>query len=194
MENLLARLREWLKHAAQALTNAARNDPRDLPLALSPGRSKCAEPLVQIADVAGGHWPAKVRAALVAVLDLSEISPELQLLSDVRVIFRDKNNPEFLATGDLLCELRKMDSRPWSAWGPKSGRRLAGHLRPFAIIGCRLHRGSGDPFMGYLLKDLHDAWERYLPASPTRMEEQLEISSETSASQPGTTLCAIGAD
>lgn len=165
MEKLLARLKEWLKQAAHALTDAAKSNPHDLPLALSLGQSERAEPLVHIADVAGGAWPAKVRAALVAVFDLAEVSPELQLLSDVRAIFRNRNNPEYLATSDLLSELREMENRPWSAWGPKSGRRLAGHLRKFDIGPRPLHYGSPTGFKGYRISDFQDAWDCYLPPS-----------------------------
>ena len=85
------------------------------------------------------------------------------MLSDLRTIFRDKDNPEYLATGDLLSQLRTLDSRPWSAWPGNSGRRLAFLLRPFGITSRRLYFGSEDGFMGYLLEDFHDAWERYLP-------------------------------
>lgn len=168
-----ARLKDWLKQAAQSLTNAAKNDPHDLPLALSPGQRECAEPLVHIADVAGGAWPAKVRAALVAVFELVEVSPELQLLSDVRAIFRNKNNPEYLATSDLLSELREMEDRLWSAWGPKSGRRLAGHLRKFDIGPRDLHFGCTTAFKGYRISHLQDAWDRYLPplAAPVDSDE-----------------------
>ena len=50
--------------------------------------------------------------------------------------------------------------------------RLAFHLRPFGITSRRLYFGSEDGFMGYLLKDFHDAWERYLPASSIPVESQ----------------------
>ncbi len=171
-------LHRWLKQVSSALAQAATNLPPDLPPALSPGQSHCAEPLVHIADVAGGAWPAKVRAALVAVFNLAEVNPELQMLFDVRAIFRDENNPEYLATRDLLSQLRALDNRPWSAWSSKSGRRLAGRLRPFGIMSRRLYSASGDDFMGYLLTDFQDAWERYLPALPPGVEsERIKVKS-----------------
>ena len=193
MEKLLARLREWLKQATHALSEAAKNEPRDLPLALSPGQSKCAEPLVHIADVAGGAWPAKVRAALVAVFDLVEVSPELQLLSDVRAIFRNKNNPEYLATSDLLSELREMENRPWSAWGPKSGRRLAGHLRKFDIGPSPLHYGCSTGFKGYRISDFQDAWERYLPSAASVESDESAVSSEEISHQCGMNIASAPA-
>ena len=157
------RLRQWLQHVSSALTEAAKSFPPDLPPTLALEQSKCAESLVHIADVAGGSWPARVRAALIAVFDLAQANPELQMLFDIHTIFREKNNPEYLSTSDLLSQLRSLDHRPWSAWGSKSGRRLAGHLRPFGIMSRRLHVCSEDDVMGYLLQDFHDPWERYLP-------------------------------
>ncbi len=159
------RLCRWLSQASSALVEAGRHLPPGLSPALSPGQGNCAEPLVHIADVAGGDWPRKIRAALVTAFDLAEAGPELQMLSDLRAIFRDRNDPEYLATSDLLSQLRALDSRPWSAWPANSGRRLAFHLRPFGIASRRLYFGSENGFMGYFLKDFHDAWERYLPAS-----------------------------
>ncbi|HEV2992707.1 MAG TPA: DUF3631 domain-containing protein [Candidatus Angelobacter sp.] len=83
------RLRRWLQEASPALSQAAKSFPPDLPPTLALGQIKCAEPLIHIAGVAGGGWPAKIRAALVAVFDLAEASPELQMLFDVHAIFRD---------------------------------------------------------------------------------------------------------
>jgi len=169
---LVHRLKEWTQDVRTALIQAAKNDPPDLPLTLSPGQRRCAEPLLHIADVARGSWPAKARAALTAVFDLAEASLPLQMLSDVRSIFTLKENPEYLATSDLLSQLRTMESRPWSDWHAKSGRRLGSLLRPFGISSNTLHR-EGAEFKGYRVQDFQDAWERYLPfqsASPTSGE------------------------
>jgi hypothetical protein len=193
MTILLARLKEWLMQAAQALTNAAKNDPHDLPLTLSPGQRECAEPLVHIADAAGGAWPAKVRAALVALFNLVEASPELQLLSDVRAVFRNKNNPEYLGTSDLLSELREMENRPWCAWGPKSGRRLAGHLRKFEIGPSPLHYGCSTGFKGYRISDFQDAWERYLPSVASADPDESAVSSEEIGNQCGMNIASAPA-
>src|SRR5690242_523196 len=73
------------------------------------------------------------------------------MLWDLRSIFREKNNPEYLATSDLLSELRKIESRPWSGWGAKSGRRIASLLRPFGILPEHLNPSEGQ-FRGYLVR------------------------------------------
>lgn len=172
--DLLARpLKEWAKNISPALAQAAQNQPAQLPPTLLPGQHRCVEPLIHIADFAGGSWPQKARAAAVAVFDLADASPHLQMLWDVRAIFRSKNNPEYIPTTDLLAELRKMDARPWSDWGPKSGKRLAAHLRPFGIVPQHLNRGSEGDFRAYLAKDFQDAWERYMQPFASRESKEL---------------------
>jgi Protein of unknown function (DUF3631) len=204
-QGLKQRLTNWLQQISDLLQQSARKDPANLPPTLSPGQRKIAEPLIHIADLAGGSWPAKVRAALAAVFDLADASPSLQMLCDVRSIFREKDNPEYFATADLLTELRAMESRPWSAWGPKSGRRIAFHLRPFGIGPRDLHYDSPTTFKGYRIADFQDAWERYLPPSAACVElddcaasqrgnnapRGLEMASATSSA---TEISAIGAD
>lgn len=202
---LKTRLTNWLQQSSDLLRQSARKELASLPPTLSPGQRKIAEPLIHIADLAGGSWPAKVRVALAAVFDLADASPSLQMLCDVRSIFHEKNNPEYLSTADLLAELRAMESRPWSAWGPKSGRSVAFHLRPFGIGPRDLHYGSPSSFKGYRIADFQDAWERYLPPAAAVVElddsavsqrgmdapRGMEIASATSSA---TEISAIGAD
>ena len=201
---LTDRLKQWSADIRPALAKAAKSDPENLPATLSPGQRKCAEPLIHIADFARGSWPEKARAAVAAIFDVEEASLPLQMLSDVRSIFRLKDNPEYLASSDLLTELRKMDSRPWSEWGAKSGRRLGTLLRPFGISSYYQNRSAGG-FRGYRFADFQDSWERYLPplASVPELKEETaspfgneapfgtKIASETSSE---TRISAIGAD
>lgn len=157
-------LKQWLEQASSALARARAKTSANLPVTLSPGQRKLSEPLIQIADVAGGLWPAKIRAALPAVFDLADASPQLQMLADLRSIFHLKNDPDYLSTSDLLTELRAMDNRPWSDWSNKSGRRLGGLLRPFGISSSHLHGGGNTDFKGYRKEHFQDAWQRYLPS------------------------------
>ncbi|HEY6967882.1 MAG TPA: DUF3631 domain-containing protein [Candidatus Angelobacter sp.] len=201
---LVNRLTQWIKNARPALIQAAKNDPPNLPPTLSRSQQRCAEPLLHIADVARGSWPAKARDALTAVFDLAEASLPLQMLSDVRSIFSLKDNPEYLATSDLLVQLRTMETRPWSDWHSKSGRRLGRLLHPFGIASNTLHR-EGAEFKGYRAKDFQDAWERYLPSlsAPTPSDE-LAASANGNGTPYGTKnasvrpsvreISAIGAD
>lgn len=200
---LARRLKSWLEPSFDSLSRAAGENPPGLPLSLSPGQIQCAEPLLYIADLAGGAWPEKIRAALVAVFDLADASPSLQMLRDIRNIFGEKNNPEYLPTSDLLDELRAMDNRPWSDWGTNSGKRLSGHLRPFSITSRRQNQGAERDSRGYFRNDFQDAWERYLPpfalasdgvARPYGGNHECGGTKLPSAADSGAEISAIGAD
>ena len=65
-----------------------------------------------------------------------------------------------------------MDTRPWSEWGPKSGRRLGTLLRNFGIISSHLHGSGNTDFRGYRMEDFQDAWERYLSPLTTIAEDK----------------------
>jgi hypothetical protein len=156
------RLFQWLQDNSLSFDNVAQTELPNLPPTLSPGQRKCSEPLLHIADLVGGSWPARARVALSSVFNLEEASTNTQLLFDIRNIFHEKNNPEYLATSDLLSELSAMDTRPWSAWNSKSGRRIGSLLRPFGVAPTHLNRSEGQ-FRGYLIASFQEAWERYLP-------------------------------
>jgi Protein of unknown function (DUF3631) len=179
-------LKDWAANISSALAKAAQNQPAQLPPTLLPGQHRCVEPLIHIADFAGGSWPQKARAAAIAVFDLADASPHLQMLWDVRAIFRLKNDPEYIPTADLLTELRKMDARPWSEWGPKSGKRLASHLRPFDIHSHHINRSEGECY-GYFCNNFQDAWDRYLlPLSTGTNLEKLPASCDGNGAYEGT--------
>jgi putative DNA primase/helicase len=163
-QRLLAWLFGWQERNASALARqATRAGIIDFAAsAPTPHSRECAEPLLSIADVIGGHWPERARAALVSVFHCAETSLSVQLLSDIRLWFYVRGNPEYLSSGDLLASLATLDHRPWSAWPANSGRRLGALLHPFGIFSRNLH-SSGRVFKGYMFKHLQGAFDRYLP-------------------------------
>ncbi|HWZ46160.1 MAG TPA: DUF3631 domain-containing protein [Candidatus Saccharimonadales bacterium] len=156
-------LARWAKANATALAQAAEEAPAGIPPGLSPREQECAEPLLHIAGLIGGHWPEKARTALAAVFNLAESSRSVQMLCDVRVAFDSRHNPEYLSTRDILAVVGAFEYRPWSAWPRNSGRRLGALLHPFGIVSRNLRIDSETVLRGYLLRDFQDAWERYLP-------------------------------
>jgi len=163
-QQLLAWLAHWQNSDASALARqAARAGVIDFAAsAPTPHAQECAEPLLCIADVIGGHWPERSRAALASVFHCAETSLSVQLLSDIRAWFHVRGNPEYLSSGDMLASLATLDHRPWAAWPANSGRRLGALLHPFGIFSRNLH-GSGRVFKGYMLKNFQAAFDRYLP-------------------------------
>ncbi|HEY6971826.1 MAG TPA: DUF3631 domain-containing protein [Candidatus Angelobacter sp.] len=160
--DLTSQLRQWAESLSDAQLAAAEETPPDLPLHLTPHEQANAEPLIHVADWFGGVWPEKARAAIAFVFDAAEPTSAVQVLRDIRQLFREKNDPPYLLSRDLLAGLRELEYRPWSAWPRNAGRRLGGLLAPFNIKSRRI-KVNGDTFWGYYFEDFQDAWQRYLP-------------------------------
>jgi hypothetical protein len=162
---LRARLSRW---AASADVADARPD---LPDELSDRQQDCWEPLLAIADEAGGTWPERARrAALVLSAGRSEESQSLgvRLLADVRTIFVSHGNPIGLPTQTILEALKAMEESPWPGLNDKgiTPHPLARLLAPYGVKPGQ-HRFDGQSIKGYLLEDFRDPWERYLqPVTP----------------------------
>ena len=122
------------------------------------------EPLLSIADMVGGAWPDRARAAAVAlVAAATDKEPTLgvRLLSDLRVVF---GNEERMATATILDHLHKIEEAPWSDMRgkPMDDRGLANRLRPYGVRSTTIWVGERQA-KGYCREDLYDAWARYLP-------------------------------
>lgn len=72
------------------------------------------EPILAIADAAGGAWPQRSRAACVALAGASvtrEASLGVRPLTDLKMVF-DGNDK--MGTADILSKLHLLDEAPWS--------------------------------------------------------------------------------
>jgi hypothetical protein len=125
------------------------------------------EPMMAIADAAGGDWPARARAACVALVKAAEEADEDQslgtnLLADIKQIFADTSwTPTvepFMASAMLVNELRRIDESPWRDFD-LSQRKLAWRLKDFGI---KPERNAAQTARGYHLRQFTDAFERYL--------------------------------
>src|SRR5215471_2195513 len=157
---LRRQLEQWANDNLEALGKASRNAPDKLPPYLTAREQDCAEPLLHIANRIGGQWPAKARAAILSLLKLSDASMAIELLSDVRLVFAFKENPEYLTTADLKSILTGLEFRPWGGWTQGFNNRIAGLLHPFGIKSRNLKIAQDKVLKGYLFKDFQDAWER----------------------------------
>ena len=165
----------------------------DMPEALNAAGDRATdawEPLIAIADVAGGDWPQRARNAALTICQVDdeedvERNIHTVLLADIRHIFarlpprdgaahaagagRPADGPR-LFTRQLLDELIGLEERPWGAWGkaqkPLTDTGLAGLLRPYRIRSNTV-RGEGNDRnvvgKGYYLRSFEDAFSRYLP-------------------------------
>ncbi|MFJ2740331.1 DUF3631 domain-containing protein [Streptomyces sp. NPDC087440] len=128
------------------------------------------EPLIIVADLAGGEWPALARAACLAMTKHQagqdeESTLRTRLLRDIRRVFADHGDPEALRTQDLLAALITDAESPWPEYG-KSGLNahlLSGLLRDFGINPANFRPEQGKQAKGYFRNKFVDAWDRYCP-------------------------------
>lgn len=139
----------------------------ELPDELSDRQQDVWEPLLAIADLAGGDWPQRARRAASELSRRAEArdnSIGVNLLADCRRAFGDKDK---LATKGLISALGDDEEAPWGTWHlgkPISPRALARILEPFGIR-SRTVRLSEETAKGYLRETFEDPWSRYLPSS-----------------------------
>lgn len=131
------------------------------------------EPLLAIAEHAGGHWPETARAAcrFFVVESASEdekLSLGVRLLRDIKVVFEAQNSVQ-LRTSDLLNELKRDDESEWrDLWGkPLDARRLAKELKRYGIQSVKIREGIATA-NGYKVDGpfgLAQAWQHWLPTA-----------------------------
>ncbi|MEV4974864.1 DUF3631 domain-containing protein [Streptomyces scopuliridis] len=130
------------------------------------------EPLLAVADAAGGHWPKRARAACLQLVKAAQADDKgslgIRLLTDLRdhiMVGVDR-----LPTIAVIDRLNALDDAPWADMGgkPLDSRRLSRMLHDYMTadntpITSRNIRTSGGVLKGYYSEDLHDAWTRYCP-------------------------------
>lgn len=138
-----------------------------MPDTLSDRAADAWTPLVAIADVIGGEWPARARRAASVVSGATAEPQGLgeRLLADIRTIFDANPGVGRLPSEELVSRLVTLDESPWGDWGRKgfTVRALSKLLRPFGIA-PRTQRFGETTAKGYLREQFEVAWSRYLPA------------------------------
>jgi len=181
LHDLRDRLAAWARAHLSELQQAAPVMP------LEDRAADTWEPLVAIADLAKGDWPARARDAA-ATMTAAEAQQEedtsagVRLLADLRQVFQVAN-AEALYTSTILEALHQLEDAPWADWygHPLATRDLARLLRPYQVESKNIREhGTGAPRKGYARGDLHDAWARYVPLHPLHALQQPEP-----AGQPG---------
>ncbi len=135
----------------------------DMPNGVEDRAADVWEPLLAVADAAGGTWPERARVAAVALVALAKVAtPSLgiRLLTDLREVFGEKEN---MSTESILIGLCAIEEAPWGnlKGTPLDSRRLANFLRPYEVESKTVRIGNMTP-RGYTREDLWDPWARYL--------------------------------
>jgi hypothetical protein len=140
------------------------------------------EPLLGIADLAGGVWPGLARESAVALHAAGSVVAEERLellaLRHVREAFAEHGDPDALPTSAVLEAMVARDDGPWAGWwgeavraGGKAAlppaRKLARLLQPFGVGSTKVRLGEAS-VRGYRRADLGEAWERNLGPLPLR--------------------------
>ncbi|WP_457029256.1 DUF3631 domain-containing protein [Kitasatospora sp. P5_F3] len=132
------------------------------------------EPLLAVADAAGGFWPARARAACLHLVNAAKANDKgstgIRLLADLRDIFAGADR---LTSAVIIERLTGLDDAPWADLDgrPLNTRTLARMLGDYVTAANQPIRprnikiGTSVP-KGYYAEDLADAWLRYCPAYP----------------------------
>lgn len=140
----------------------------DIPAALNDRAADVWEPLLVLADLAGGAWPEKARTAAVALTNASQDgSPAAALLLDIFVAFK-LSAADRLHSRVLVETLNSFGPRPWrQVKGEINETWLARHLRPYAIKTKTIWIGETSA-KGYLMEDFKEVFTRYI--TPTDLD------------------------
>jgi hypothetical protein len=125
----------------------------------------CWEPLLAIADLAGDDWPARARAAALALSTgegREDDSLRVRLLTDIHAVF-NANGSERFKTADLIAELCKIEESPWGDWHGKqiTAQGLSKLLQPHGIKTMPVWTDEGT-VRGYKAEQFGEAFARVL--------------------------------
>ena len=159
---LVDALNTWSAEAVPVLEQAR----PDIPEELGDRAADVWEPLLAIADMAGGKWPAWARQSAIALSGGSvqeDDSLGVTLLKDIQRVFTDKKVDRLFSV-DLVSTLVEFEESPWLdiRGKPLNAGKLAKMLKPFNIKPRQI-RIAASNLKGYLKEDFIDAWERYTP-------------------------------
>jgi hypothetical protein len=139
----------------------------EVPTTLNDRAADIWEPLLALADLAGGDWPEKARQAAVGLtVSAQENSPIGALFLDIMVLLL-RENATRIHSRTLVAGLTTILERPWAELRngkPITESWLAGQLRPYGIRPKTIWIGK-IPAKGYLKEDFAEAFRRYIPRS-----------------------------
>lgn len=164
-EDLASKLAKFAKDNREAL----RCSRPDLPSALNDRAQDNWEPLLAIADLAGGEWSTLARHAALKLSGIGEDGGTIgnELLVDIREVFETKRVGK-ISTADLISELCADEEKSWATYNRGkqiSPRQVATRLREYGIASKTIRIGY-DTAKGFELDQFKEAFARYLAPSP----------------------------
>jgi hypothetical protein len=196
IEEQAHRLRKLLEAWAASATDTLRNPdlkPPKIP-ELDSRRNEIWRILFRVADLAGGDWPERARAAAIALSSgdrrNDEASAGIRLLGHIADVFKD----EQISCAALVEALNGSDDMPYGGWNDGTGiktRELGWKLKPYGIHANTIRTDEGKTPKGYRRTWFEDAWARYLPSSALTTAttattgSQTQKQAEEQPTQPG---------
>ncbi|MCX5044036.1 DUF3631 domain-containing protein [Aldersonia sp. NBC_00410] len=126
------------------------------------------EPLLAVAELAGGHWPEPARVTAVTAVTAAGVnampSEGMQLLWEIQAIF-DRLRIGHISSRQLVKELDDTGEFGWSKLpAQRAGIKMAKILKGYGV-GPVSFRDGTKTFKGYQRYSFADAWLRYPPPS-----------------------------
>jgi putative DNA primase/helicase len=162
LDQIARQIARWTSDNAEAVRSA---EPQ-MPPGVFNREADNLQPLLAIAERAGGEWPERARKAAVDGRqgNEDEASRLELLLGDIRDVFTEKKT-ESISSADLIGRLVEITPRPWAEYGrsgkPLTQNKLARLLKPLGIGPDRLKDGD-DRARGYFLTRFDEPFKRYL--------------------------------
>jgi putative DNA primase/helicase len=161
----------------------------DIPDAIFNRAADNWEPLLAVAEVAGGDLPARARQAALAACGVEEeLSPRAMLLADIRDAFEEKGGSR-MASADLVAALVAMSDRPWGECNHGKAltqNQLARRLKNFGVHTKKMRLAPGGTAQGYELAAFADAFSRYISGFQSGTTEHTNDFNELREKQSGT--------
>jgi hypothetical protein len=128
------------------------------------------EPLIIVADLAGGEWPAQARAACRAMTAYETGQDEegglrTRILVDIRRAYAAEDDPAVIRTSRLLDHLNGDKEAPWAEHSASglTPRGLQLLLKDYGISSANRRFPDGAQAKGFARNQFLDAWARYCP-------------------------------
>lgn len=172
---LFSRLASMLARLAEDAGQSIQRSRPVLPDEMNDRAQDNWEPLLAIADYAGGEWPKRARNAALrlAGVEKDSMSISTQLLADIRELFDPgldedkqpkKRSDDHVGSANLLKRLASDDLKPWATFDhgrTMTPRQLSRQLKGYGLKPKDIKQ-NGATIKGYTWKELDEVFDRYL--------------------------------
>lgn len=168
-------LRNTLAALIAPLSDELRDAEPQMPEGVEDRPADVWEPLLAIAEAAGGEWPELARAAATSFTTGATPEPSLGvlLLRHLRELWTSEGDPKHLPGSLILERLTTLEEAPWHSLkgAPLDARRLSNLLKKYQVRSTKVRTGE-TTVNGYTREALWGPWESYCPELLLPLPEQ----------------------